>query len=76
MFIFYFLFIFERFNLFLIKLLKVFVLKVFQQKKKKMSYSYIPQMNIADVDINIIHNDNDKYIIKKLPTKKWRERNV
>lgn len=35
-----------------------------------MSYSYIPQMNIADVDINIIHNDNDKYIIKKLPQKK------
>lgn len=41
-----------------------------------MSYLYIPQMNIADVDINIIHNDNDKYIIKKLPKKKWRERNV
>lgn len=41
-----------------------------------MSYSYIPQMNIADVDTNIIHNDNDKYIIKKLPQKKWRERNV
>lgn len=34
-----------------------------------MSYSYIPQMNIADVDINIIHNDDDKYIIKKLPQK-------
>lgn len=35
-----------------------------------MSYSHIPQMNIADVDTNIIHNDNDKYIIKKLPKKK------
>lgn len=34
-----------------------------------MSYSYIPQMNIADVDINIIHNDNDKYIIRKLSKK-------
>lgn len=41
-----------------------------------MLHSYIPQMNIADVDINIIHNDNDKYIIKKLLKKKWRERNV
>lgn len=33
-------------------------------------------MNIVDVDINIIYNDNDKYIIKKLFKKKWRERNV
>lgn len=41
-----------------------------------MSYSYIPQMNIADVDINIIHNDNDKYIIKKLPQKMEREKCV
>lgn len=41
-----------------------------------MSYSYIPQMNIADVDINIIHNDNDKYIIKKLPQKKNGEREM
>lgn len=27
-------------------------------------------MNIVDVDINIIYNDNDKYIIKKLFKKK------